>query len=231
MSQFERLNYYVSEHFGEKNQTKIAEKLGVSKSTFSNWASRGISKSGIEKINAVYGAGAVQYIMNGTEAPEIQRLRDMIRAKESSKGADLERVVIFDNSKTVPVISWVAAGSWADCSPSTLDDVIDELPRPNTVSDPTFALQVRGESMLPDFNPGEYIYVDPSYGFLDLKNGDLVVVLESDKHQATFKQLVIGETEQDMYLRPLNPDWPEQKMLPKSQWELVGKVVGKWVKY
>nr|WP_227504785.1 S24 family peptidase [Moraxella bovoculi] len=41
----------------------------------------------------------------------------------------------------------------------------------------------------------------------------------------------MGETESDMYLKPLNPDWPEQKILPMGECRLVGKVVGKWVRY
>lgn len=233
MSQFDRLIEYVNTHFGKTEQGAIAQKLGVNKSTFSNWSSRGISRDGITKISQVYGVDATQYVLNGEQdnVTTIEELKAKIEAMQKTKVADTDNVIAFDSSQTVPVISWVAAGSWTDCQVATLDDVIEELPRPNTVSSRVFALEVRGESMLPDFNPGEYIYVDPSYGFLDLRNGDLVVVLESDKNQATFKQLVIGETEDDMYLRPLNPNWPEQKMVPKSQWELVGKVIGKWVKY
>lgn len=136
--------------------------------------------------------------------------------------------------KPVPVVSWVVAGSWAGGEPVSmedLDDMTKYLPRPFNLSSEGFALQVRGESMKPDFEPGDYIYVEPRVDVSSLANGSLVVVREGDNNEATFKQLVLGNTSEDMYLRPLNKDWHEQKMTPKSEWHLVGKVIGKWVEY
>ena len=80
-------------------------------------------------------------------------------------------------------------------------------------------------------DPDDIIYVEPETGLFSLKNNDLVIVQCNDDTEATFKQLVLGETSKDMYLRPLNPNWHEQKMLPMGECNLVGKVVGKYVKY
>jgi len=132
---------------------------------------------------------------------------------------------------TVPILSWVAAGSWSDVEAVTFDDAIGHAPRPANLSKYGFALRVQGQSMMPEFKPSEVIYVEPQTGFLALKDSDLVIVQCNDDKEATFKQLVLGETSDDMYLRPLNPNWPEQRMMPMGECNLVGKVVGKYVEY
>lgn len=164
----------------------------------------------------------------------IKELKDKIAAIENRKVAHsevLEPSNALSINNPVPVVEWVAAGSWSHANAVMAYDAFDYLPRPFNFPENGFALKVRGVSMMPKFEPGDYIYVDPNYGFLELKNGDLVVVREGENDEATFKQLIIGDTTEDMYLKPLNPDWPEQKMTPKSEWELVGKVVGKWVAF
>jgi len=136
-----------------------------------------------------------------------------------------------DVSDEVPILSWVAAGSWSNVEAVTFDDAIGKVSRPKNLSKNGFALIVRGESMLPKFDPDDIIYVEPQTGLFALKNNDLVIVQCNDDTEATFKQLVLGETSEDMYLRPLNPNWHEQKMLPMGDCNLVGKVVGKYVEY
>lgn len=103
-----------------------------------------------------------------------------------------------------------------------LDDVITRIPRLPHLSPRAFGLIIQGRSMLPRFKPGDTIYVEPNITPWDLKDGDLIVVHCNDAKEATFKQLVIGETSDDMYLKPLNPDWHEQKMVPMGECTLVG---------
>lgn len=144
---------------------------------------------------------------------------------------DTVNVPIAENSDEVPILSWVAAGSWSNVEAVTFDDAIGKVSRPNNLSKNGFALIVRGESMLPKFDPEDIIFVEPETGLLALKNNDLVIVQCNDDTEATFKQLVLGETSEDMYLRPLNPNWHEQRMMPMGDCNLVGKVVGKYVEY
>ena len=134
-------------------------------------------------------------------------------------------------SSMVPILSWVAAGSWSSVDAVTFEDAIGEAPRPANLSKFGFALRVQGQSMMPEFKPSEIIYVEPQTGFFALKDSDLVIVQCNDDKEATFKQLILGETSDDMYLKPLNPDWPEQRMMPMGECNLVGKVVGKYVEY
>ncbi len=176
----------------------------------------------------------------GENTPKPSRDDLMKKIKEiENRGTDVshpvpagtESIRMSSESSTVPILSWVAAGSWSNVEAVTFEDAIGEAPKPANLSKFGFALRVQGQSMLPEFKPTEIIYVEPQTGFLALKDSDLVIVQCNDDKEATFKQLVLGETSDDMYLRPLNPNWPEQRMVPMGECNLVGKVVGKYVEY
>ena len=127
--------------------------------------------------------------------------------------------------KLVPVISWVQAGSWTTVEAVPAGTQFEEWLPPNPkCGKHGYGLEVSGESMLPDFRPGDKIYVNPDFQVSDLKTGDLVIVsCEGDK-AATFKKLIV-ETD-NMYLQPLNPEWSEKAIALEDGCKLVGKVVG-----
>jgi SOS-response transcriptional repressor LexA len=103
-----------------------------------------------------------------------------------------------------PLISWVQAGEWSEIAGRfDSDDAQDWLPCPVRCGKGTFVLRVKGQSMEPRFQDGEYIFVDPE---LAADNGRFVVVRLEDTHEATFKQLIVESGR--MYLKALNPDWP-----------------------
>ncbi|WFF38007.1 XRE family transcriptional regulator [Moraxella nasibovis] len=226
----------------------LGTKIGVSKTAIKNWED-GENMPKVEHVQALakffgvsfdwlatggQNAKLVEPIRQKLDIDILKELKDKIAAIENRKVAHseaLEPSNALSINNPVPVVEWVAAGSWSHANAVMVYDAFDYLPRPFNFPENGFALKVRGVSMMPKFEPGDYIYVDPNYGFLELKNGDLVVVREGENDEATFKQLIIGDTAEDMYLKPLNPDWHEQKMVPKSEWELVGKVVGKWVAF
>lgn len=127
--------------------------------------------------------------------------------------------------KLIPVISWVQAGSWTTVEAVPAGTQFEEWLPPNPkCGKHGYGLEVSGESMLPDFRPGDKIYVNPDFQVSDLKTGDLVIVsCEGDK-AATFKKLIV-ETD-NMYLQPLNPEWSEKAIALEDGCKLVGKVVG-----
>lgn len=216
----------------------ISRDLNVGASTVANWAKRGVSKEGALAAATKYSSDA-NYILDGIKdtKPSIASLRGKIASIQNgevngqSAPAGTVGAAMAENSGKVPILSWVAAGSWSNVEAVTFDDAIGEVSRPAKLSKHGFALIVRGESMLPKFDPDDIIYVEPVTGLFALKNNDLVIVQCNDDTEATFKQLVIGETSDDMYLRPLNPNWHEQRMLPMGECNLVGKVIGKYVEY
>jgi SOS-response transcriptional repressor LexA len=121
----------------------------------------------------------------------------------------------------VPVINWVQAGAWTDICDEAFDTQ-EEAPRPPGSSDRTFALRVRGQSMLPKYEPGLIIYVDPEAMPYD---GDDVVALMVDDNEATLKQLV-EEPGGQRLLKARNPSWPEPWVTINGNCEIVGVVVG-----
>ncbi len=104
----------------------------------------------------------------------------------------------------VPLISWVAAGSWRDVADPYPAGVGEALVPVTCRAGPNaYALRVQGDSMEPVFPDGSVIIVDPA---VEPRQGSYVVVRLDEAEQATFKQLVIdGGTR---YLKPLNPRYP-----------------------
>lgn len=218
----------------------LALKINASPQNVTNWSKRGISKKGAMDVSRVFGL-SLDWVLTGEgdiEKPShsdlMQQIKDIengSKDKDNPQPQGTTNARMATNPSTVPILSWVAAGSWSNTEAVTMSDLIGEAPRPPNLSKNGFALKVQGESMLPKFDPGDIIYVEPQTGFLALKNADLIIVQCNDDKEATFKQLVLGETSEDMYLRPLNPNWHEQKMMPMGDCNLVGKVVGKYVEY
>lgn len=215
----------------------LALKINTSPQNVTNWSKRGISKKGAVDVSKVFGL-SLDWILTGTGEPKkpsrddlMQQIKDIENGSKNPTPEGTVSARMSNSSSTVPILSWVAAGSWSNTEPVTMDDVIGEAPKPPNLSKLGFALRVQGRSMMPDFKPDDIIYVEPQTGLFALKDSDLVVVQCNDDKDATFKQLVIGETYDDMYLKPLNPDWHEQKMLPLGECNLVGKVVGKYVEF
>ena len=226
-------------------QVQLAKKVKTSQGAISDIENgRNKESSSLFDIAKATGVRADWLINNQGEmlaasaTPTIDELRARIKEIQGKNDSDLfnlpidtRRVSIAENSSMVPILSWVAAGSWSNVESVTMLDAIGEAPRPPNLSKNGFCLRVQGRSMLPEFKPNEIIYVEPETGLFALKDSDLVVVQCNDDTEATFKQLVIGEKSNDMYLKPLNPDWHEQRMIPIGDCNLVGKVVGKYVEY
>ena len=226
-------------------QVQLAKKVKTSQGAISDIENgRNKESSSLFDIAKATGVRADWLINNQGEmlaasaTPTIDELRARIKEIQGKNDSDLfnlpidtRRVSIAENSSIVPILSWVAAGSWSNVESVTMLDAIGEAPRPPNLSKNGFCLRVQGRSMLPEFKPNEIIYVEPETGLFSLKDSDLVVVQCNDDTEATFKQLVIGEKSNDMYLKPLNPDWHEQRMMPMGDCNLVGKVVGKYVEY
>ncbi|OYQ80851.1 hypothetical protein B9T11_05050 [Wohlfahrtiimonas chitiniclastica] len=129
----------------------------------------------------------------------------------------------------IPVISWVAAGSWSNIESLPPDETPRWLPCPVGHSKNTYALRVSGISMQnpngkPSFDDGDIIFVDPERF---AENKSFVVVRLDDDITATFKQLIIENGEK--YLRPLNPNWPDKIIKVNGNATICGVVIGKWV--
>ncbi|WP_438283796.1 LexA family protein [Pseudomonas alabamensis] len=109
-----------------------------------------------------------------------------------------------------PVISWVAAGAWAEAVepfPPGFSDryELSEYDAKGTA----FWLEVKGDSMTAPVGQsiaeGTLILVDTE---ADAQHGKLVIAKLADSNEATFKKLV--EDGGRRYLKPLNPAYPTE---------------------
>ena len=109
-----------------------------------------------------------------------------------------------------PVISWVAAGDWAEAVEPFPPGFSDRYELSEyEAKGPAFWLEVKGDSMTSpvgqSITEGTLILVDTE---ADAQHGKLVIAKLSDSNEATFKKLV--EDGGRKYLRPLNPAYPTE---------------------
>ena len=113
-----------------------------------------------------------------------------------------------NESYRYPVISWVAAGAWAEAVEPYPAGFADRYEMSDYDSKgPAFWLEVKGDSMTSPAGvsvpEGMMILVDTE---AEAISGKLVVAKLADSNEATFKKLV--EDGGKRYLKPLNPAYP-----------------------
>jgi SOS-response transcriptional repressor LexA len=123
--------------------------------------------------------------------------------------------------RKIPIISWVMAGKWEAVCDHLQPGEAEEWIEIDVKGSNVFAVRVKGDSMIPEFNEGEIAVINPH---LEVRSGDYVVV-KNDDEEATFKQFkVYGDT---TILHPLNPKYPDIVLKKGERYHIVGKVVKK----
>ncbi|UDV04876.1 LexA family transcriptional repressor [Marinomonas profundi] len=112
------------------------------------------------------------------------------------------------NTKSLPVLSQVQAGNWAEALDyRALGNDIEWEDAPSRASDNSFWLRVVGDSMTSPIGlsipEGMLILIDPD---IAPENGKLIVAKLDGTDEATFKKLVIDAGMK--FLKPLNPTYP-----------------------
>ena len=111
-------------------------------------------------------------------------------------------------ARRIPLIDYVQAGVWTAVADTFQPgDAEDWLLTDLDLSGQAFALQIKGESMRPDFNPGDRVIIDPD---VHPQAGDYVVA-KNGEEEATFKKYRVRGTDAIgsviFELVPLNPDF------------------------
>lgn len=191
----------------------------------------GIQSSFIDLTDA--NQGEISSLLNGKRPFGERKARALEKAAnmpsfylDSDSGIEVAEI---DIRGMVPVISWVAAGNWCNIELLPQDEAIRWLPCPVSHSKNTYALKVSGISMQnpngkPTFDDGDIIFVDPER---NAENKSCIIVRLDDEEKATFKQLIIEND--DKYIQPLNPNWPDQIIKINGNATICGVVIGKWV--
>lgn len=195
-----------------KKKGEIAALCGVANSAVTQWIS-GESKS-IRPENLYALAKATGFRAEWLAIGEGEEVE-----QDSNVGAARQPVESF----RYPVISWVAAGAWAEAVEPFPPGFSDRYELSDYDSKGTaFWLEVKGDSMTSpvgtSITEGTLILVDTE---ADVQSGKLVVAKLADSDQATFKKLVDDGGRR--FLKPLNPAYPTEMLAEDCR--IVGVVV------
>ena len=130
-------------------------------------------------------------------------------------------------SASVPVIDRVQAGGWTDVQdPYAPGGGEDFLSTDVLVGPHTFALVIEGDSMTPDFRPGDKVIIDPAVA---PRPGECVVAKRDKDQRATFKKYRLRGQDSHgrdiVELVPLNPDWPTLMIDADNPGAIIGTMV------
>ena len=123
------------------------------------------------------------------------------------------------NKRLLPVLGTVKAGY----NYLAQENIIDYIDPSMNITDPEnyFGLVVKGDSMAPLFDEGDYLIVHKNDGEFD--SNDICIVL-IDGEEATVKKVV--RTKEGIELHAYNPYYPVKKFTTKEIDELPVKIIG-----
>ena len=131
----------------------------------------------------------------------------------------------------IPVVGTTKAGSFG----GYIAEIAEEyFPLPSSIitmpepEERSFFLKVEGDSMLPEFQPGDLVHLaDPS--FLPPENGDIVVVIKDN--EATLKKYKLRGDK--IVLIPLNDKYAPIELLAEREGKefWIFKVIGSYKRY
>ena len=199
MERYERIAKAIAT--SGKRKSEIAAACGVSASAVTQWVSGESKSMKPENIYALAKATGfhAKWLAIG-EGPE----------QDGHAEANVHLVAQPNMMYRYPVISWVAAGAWAEAVEPFPPGFSDRY----EVSDyetkgAAFWLEVKGDSMTSPIGQtiaeGALILVDTE---ADATHGKLVIAKLGNSNEATFKKLV--EDGGRKYLKPLNPAYPTE---------------------
>ena len=174
--------------------SELARQLGTGRASVSHWRTGQVvpSSENLLKLSKALRCNA-RWLASGVGTPEGN--------VELELGPDLRG--------KAPLISWVQAGKWKEIDMESLrqSDAVFYQHKAN-VSDDSFALRVKGDSMTSfsggkSIPEGSVIIVDPN---VPAEHGKVVVARLEDSDEATLKQLVIDGGAK--YLKPFNNSYP-----------------------
>lgn len=118
-------------------------------------------------------------------------------------------VITLHKERQLPILNWIKAGMWADYYDDAIADDFEIVFDDGRYGRYAYCLIIEGNSMVPDFNEGDIIYVDPE---VTPKAGDYVVATLATERKATFKKYRPKGFDENgveyCHLVPSNPDYP-----------------------
>lgn len=197
--------------YGSPNEDEILASVGIGKSALTN--------PHLPEFDPNFNATEVDKLLMQRKQKNMDAIRnpefisnieiDSHYKKQLLKnivGPDHSLKTIRKGATAIPVISFVQAGNFKEAIQQVPENYVFSFSE--CLSANSFALEIQGESMAPEFKPGDKIIIDPE---VSPKPGDYVIAQNGD-HEATFKKYRPRgyDSEGNVFfeLTPLNPDYP-----------------------
>lgn len=177
-------------------QNDIAKLVGIGQSGYSFWENgrSKIDDASLKKLAEFYGV-TVDYLLGGDGAPP-------------------------NTTKRIPVLGSVPAGIPLEA----IEDIVDWEEIPQSMcngSKEYFALEVKGDSMWPEYLPGDVVIIRKSP---TCETGDDCVVYING-YDATLKQVKLGE-DGSLTIIPRNQNYPPRTFSRQEVQELPVSIAG-----
>lgn len=187
-------------------QVELAKRVGIDQASISD-LERGRSQR-TSYVATIAKACGVSALWLETGAGEMLQEDGVSNVQPISGPSNVKDVVQPDLMYRYPVISWVAAGAWAEAVEPFPPGFSDRYELSEyDAKGPAFWLEVKGDSMTSPVGQsiaeGTLILVDTE---ADAFHGKLVIAKLGNSNKATFKKLV--EDGGRKFLKPLNTAYP-----------------------
>lgn len=169
----------------------LGAKIGVSKTSVKNWEDgENIPKLEYLQLLAEYFKCSVEYLTEGTgDGDNFKKIQ--------------EKPI-----RRAPVLNFVQAGAFCEYHDNAISDEFE--PVIGDAGDNVYWIVLEGDSMMPDFESGELVLIDPD---MQPNPADYVVALRKGEKAVTFKKwrprgFDEATGEEYSQLIPSNPDFP-----------------------
>ena len=200
-------------------QQELADKLKKAKSTIAMYENetRKPSLKVLKQLSNIFGC-SVDYILGISEKREKDNESELVINKDHIYEA-LLKIANRDNKRLLPVLGTVKAGY----NYLAQENIIDYIDPSMNIADPEnyFGLIVKGDSMAPLFDEGDYLIVHKLDG--EFSTNDIGIVLINGD-EATVKKVV--KTDTGIELHAFNPYYPAKKFTYEEMEKLPVKVIG-----
>jgi len=167
----------------------------------------------LTQVEVATAAGVSQQAIESIESGRTKRPRnllDLAKALNCSPDWLLNGKNIMPlteiSTRRIPILSYVQAGALTEVSEiTTIEGNYEYVLADAEITENAFALRIGGDSMMPEFQPGDIVIIDPE---LTPTPGEFVVA-KNNGYEATFKKFrPQGLGVSSFELVPLNPDYP-----------------------
>jgi SOS-response transcriptional repressor LexA len=191
-----------------RSKKEIAEAIGVTKQSITGWETFGrISKPNLLKLSELLGLDINWFLNDAATEPLKYGKLHVVATAQPKFDVNVSPAPI--GRRAIPVISAIQAGALREIvEPYALGDGYAALYTDDEYSKWAFALEIEGESMAPEFRPGDFVIIEPEW---EPRPGEYVAA-KNGHEEATFKKYRPRGTDKNgnviFELAPLNDDYP-----------------------